>query len=54
MGLIPSFKSIPDLCCQSNSFRHFRCIGLAVEEESLICEGLIKSMSARIHNGALR
>lgn len=61
MGLIPSIDSVQDFCSQSDleSFRRFRCIGLAAEldpQESLpeICEGLIKSMSARIHSGAVR
>ncbi|TDH10018.1 hypothetical protein EPR50_G00093320 [Perca flavescens] len=60
MDLIPSIESVRDFCSQSDldSFRHFRCIGLAAElgqPESLlgVCEGLIKSMSARIHNGAV-
>uniref|UniRef100_A0A4W6C4H5 Laminin subunit beta-1 n=1 Tax=Lates calcarifer TaxID=8187 RepID=A0A4W6C4H5_LATCA len=60
MGLIPSIDSVQDFCSQSDleSFRRFRCIGLAAEldpQESLpeICEGLIKSMSARIHSGAV-
>ncbi|KAM6926955.1 laminin subunit beta-4 [Lycodopsis pacificus] len=60
MGLIPSIDAVQDFCFQSDldSFRRFNCIGLAVElgpQESLreVCEGLIKSMSARIHNGAV-
>lgn len=60
MGLIPSIESVQDFCSQSDldSFRRFRCIGLAAElgpQESLpeVCEGLIKSMSARIHKGAV-
>ncbi|XP_039664896.1 laminin subunit beta-4 [Perca fluviatilis] len=60
MDLIPSIESVRDFCSQSDldSFRHFRCVGLAAElgqPESLlgVCEGLIKSMSARIHNGAV-
>ncbi|XP_044050213.1 laminin subunit beta-4 [Siniperca chuatsi] len=60
MGLIPRIESVQDFCSQSDldSFRRFRCIGLAAElgpQESLpqVCEGLIKSMSARIHNGAV-
>ncbi|XP_039988567.1 laminin subunit beta-4 [Xiphias gladius] len=60
MGLIPSIESVQNFCSQSDleSFRHFRCIGLATDldpQESLpkLCEGLIKSMSARIHNGAV-
>ncbi|XP_049929321.1 laminin subunit beta-4 [Epinephelus moara] len=60
MGLIPSIESVRDFCSESDldSFRRFRCIGLAAElspQEALpeVCEGLIKSMSARIHKGAV-
>ncbi|CAK6979151.1 laminin subunit beta-4 [Scomber scombrus] len=60
MGLIPIIESIRDFCSQSDldSFRRFRCVGLAAEldsQESLpeVCEALIGSMSARIHNGAV-
>ncbi|XP_019113332.2 laminin subunit beta-4 [Larimichthys crocea] len=60
MGLIPSIESVQDFCSQTDldSFRRFRCIGLAAElspHDSLpeVCEGLIKSMSARVHNGAI-
>nr|XP_046250599.1 laminin subunit beta-4 [Scatophagus argus] len=61
MGLIPSIESVQDFCSQSDldSFRRFRCIGLAAELNPYesppeVCEGLIKSMSARVHNGAVR
>lgn len=61
MGLIPRIESVQDFCSQSDldSFRRFRCIGLAAElspQESLpeVCEGLVNSMSARINNGAVR
>ncbi|XP_014860210.1 PREDICTED: laminin subunit beta-4-like [Poecilia mexicana] len=61
MGLVQSFYSVQeDFCSQSDfdSFSHSRCVGLDVylgSQESLpkICEGLIKSLSARIHNGAV-
>lgn len=60
MGLIPRTESVQNFCSQSDleSFRQFRCIGLAAEvnsPESLPqhCEELIKSMSAKIHNGAV-
>lgn len=60
MGLISRIESVHDFCSQSDldSFRRFRCIGLTAElgsQESLpeVCEGLINSMSARIHNGAV-
>ena len=61
MGLIPSIESVQDFCSQTDldSFRRFRCIGLAAEldpQDGLpeVCEGLVKSMSARIHRGAVR
>uniref|UniRef100_A0AAQ5YRY5 Uncharacterized protein n=1 Tax=Amphiprion ocellaris TaxID=80972 RepID=A0AAQ5YRY5_AMPOC len=59
MGLIPRVESVQDFCSQMDldSFRRFRCSGLADlgSEESLpeVCEGLIKSLSARIHKGAV-
>ncbi|XP_075996664.1 laminin subunit beta-4 [Genypterus blacodes] len=60
MGLIPSIEAVQDFCSQTDldSFRRFNCVGMAAEfnpQELLpeICAGLIKSMSARIHNGAL-
>ncbi|XP_034542548.1 laminin subunit beta-4 [Notolabrus celidotus] len=60
IGLIPNIESVQDFCSQNDldSFRRFRCIGLAAglgSQESVpeICEGLVKSMSARIHKGAV-
>ncbi|XP_069572970.1 laminin subunit beta-4 isoform X2 [Brachyistius frenatus] len=60
MGLIPTIDSVQNFCSQTDldSFRRFRCVGLAAEsgsQEALpeVCEGLIKSLSARIHNGAV-
>lgn len=58
MGLIPSVESGQDFCSQSD-LNPFRCIGLAIRpgsQDSLpeVCEALIKSLSARIHNGATR
>ncbi|XP_070829105.1 LOW QUALITY PROTEIN: laminin subunit beta-4 [Chaetodon trifascialis] len=60
MGLIPRIKSMRDFCSQSNldSSRCLRCVGLATElspGESLpeVCEGITKSMSARMNNGAV-
>ncbi|XP_032363853.1 laminin subunit beta-4 isoform X1 [Etheostoma spectabile] len=59
MGLIPSVQSVPDFCSQRdlNSFQHVRCVGLAAElgpqGTAGVCEGLIQSMSARVHNGAV-
>lgn len=60
MGLIPRVESVQNFCSQSDleSSPRLRCIGLAAEvnsPESLPeqCEELIKSMSAKIHNGAV-
>ncbi|CAB1313509.1 unnamed protein product, partial [Coregonus sp. 'balchen'] len=57
MGLIPKMESVQDFCSQSelDSFRRFRCVELAAEQEILpdVCKGLIGSLSARIHNGAM-
>ncbi|XP_028304206.1 laminin subunit beta-4 isoform X2 [Gouania willdenowi] len=59
IGLILSFESVPDLCTQDDvAVSHpFRCVGLAVSDsqESLleVCEGIIKSLSAKIHKGAV-
>ncbi|XP_055078728.1 laminin subunit beta-4 [Periophthalmus magnuspinnatus] len=60
LGLIPSIEAVQDLCSQTDldSFRRFRCIGLAAEAGPRdvlpeVCEGLVKSMSARIHKGAI-
>ncbi|XP_017281846.1 laminin subunit beta-4 [Kryptolebias marmoratus] len=60
MGLIQKTESGQNFCSQRdlNSVHHFRCIGLTVSpgsQESLlkICEGLIQSLSAKIHNGAI-
>lgn len=60
MGLIPRVESVQDFCSQTDldSFRRFRCSGLAADlgsQESLpeVCEELIKSLSARIHKGAV-
>uniref|UniRef100_A0A8C6S5C5 Laminin subunit beta 4 n=1 Tax=Neogobius melanostomus TaxID=47308 RepID=A0A8C6S5C5_9GOBI len=60
LGLIPSIESVQDLCSQTDldSFRRLRCIGLAAEAgphdaAPEVCEGLVKSMSARIHKGAI-
>ncbi|XP_065813008.1 laminin subunit beta-4 [Labrus bergylta] len=60
IGLIPSIESVQDFCSQSDldSFRRFRCIGLAAElgpQDVVpeVCEGIIKSMSARINKGAV-
>lgn len=59
MGLIPRIESVRDFCSDSDidSFRRFRCAGLAERrpQEALpeLCEGLVRSMSARINGGAV-
>ncbi|KAJ8002829.1 hypothetical protein DPEC_G00163040 [Dallia pectoralis] len=57
MGLIPTIESVQDFCSQSEleQFQRFRCIELFSEQRILpdVCEGIIRSLSARIHNGAL-
>ncbi|XP_047453457.1 laminin subunit beta-4 isoform X2 [Mugil cephalus] len=57
MGLVPSIVSGQDFCSQSNldSFRRFHCVGLGGSQETVpeVCEGLIKSLAAQIHNGAV-
>ncbi|KAM6937856.1 laminin subunit beta-4 [Xenentodon cancila] len=60
MGLIPNLESFQEFCSQSDldSFRRFHCTGLATElgsQESLpeVCQGIIKSLSAKVHNGAI-
>ncbi|XP_078794464.1 laminin subunit beta-4 isoform X3 [Oryzias latipes] len=55
MGLIPSTQSFQD--CSQKSLQPFRCTGLNIgpdsqESQPEVCERLIKSLSARIHNGA--
>ncbi|KAM3872975.1 laminin subunit beta-4 [Diretmus argenteus] len=60
MGLVPRIESVQNFCSESilDSFRQFRCMGLVTElgqQETLpeVCEGLIRSTSARINNGAV-
>lgn len=60
MGLIPRLESMRDFCSDSDvdAFRRLGCVGLAAElrpQESLpeLCEGLIRSLSARINAGAV-
>ncbi|KAL0968579.1 hypothetical protein UPYG_G00268800 [Umbra pygmaea] len=57
MGLIPTLESVQDFCSQSEleSFQRFRCVELSSEQNVLpeVCEGLIRSLSARLHNGAM-
>uniref|UniRef100_A0A1A8RJK3 Laminin, beta 4 n=2 Tax=Nothobranchius rachovii TaxID=451742 RepID=A0A1A8RJK3_9TELE len=60
MGLIPRIDSVQDFCSQRvlDSYHRFDCIGLAAipgSQDALpkVCEQLIKSLSARIHHGAI-
>ncbi|MBN3318666.1 LAMB4 protein, partial [Atractosteus spatula] len=59
MGLIPQIESLQNFCSQSDidEYRRYQCIEIASEVGSQIlpnvCERLIASMSARIHNGAV-
>ncbi|XP_042371754.1 laminin subunit beta-4-like, partial [Plectropomus leopardus] len=60
MGLIPRIGSIQDFCSQSDldTFPRSRCIGLANEFSPKevgpdVCKELTKSISARIHRGAV-
>ncbi len=59
MGLIPKVDSLPNFCTQSYQaqFQQYRCIELDAQagEHTLpeVCEKLIGSMSAFIHNGAV-
>ncbi|KAJ8269152.1 hypothetical protein COCON_G00117590 [Conger conger] len=59
MGLIPKIDSMQNFCSDQSldEFRRYGCIGLGVEVGDPVlpevCERLISSMSARIHNGAV-
>uniref|UniRef100_A0A8C1P6P2 Laminin, beta 4 n=1 Tax=Cyprinus carpio TaxID=7962 RepID=A0A8C1P6P2_CYPCA len=59
MGLIPKVDSLPNLCTQPYlaQFQQYRCIELGAQagQHTLpeVCEKLIGSMSAFIHNGAV-
>lgn len=61
ISLFNRIGSVQNFCSQSDldTFHQFHCTGLAVKpgpQESLpeVCEGLIVSLSAQIHNGAVR
>ncbi|XP_053552823.1 laminin subunit beta-4-like [Bombina bombina] len=60
LGLIPKLASVKNLCNQQEveEFQHYNCIEIASEVgiEILpdVCERLIVSMSARMHNGAVK
>ncbi|XP_068452578.1 laminin subunit beta-4 [Clinocottus analis] len=60
LGLVRAPGAAQDFCSQRSvdSSQLFGCVGLNVElnaDESLreVCEGLMKSLSARVHNGAV-
>ncbi|KAJ8381669.1 hypothetical protein SKAU_G00024470 [Synaphobranchus kaupii] len=60
IGLVPKIDSLQNFCSDQDleDFRRYGCIGLGVELglEAVpeVCESLISSMSARIHNGAVQ
>lgn len=60
MGLIPKMESLPNFCSDVTltQYQHYRCVELGAQagEQTLpeVCENLIASMSAYIHNGAIR
>ncbi|KAG8577287.1 hypothetical protein GDO81_010128, partial [Engystomops pustulosus] len=60
LGLIPQIASVSDLCTESEleEYDYYNCIEIASDIGTQIlpevCERLIFSMSARIHNGALK
>ncbi|XP_053741447.1 laminin subunit beta-4 isoform X1 [Synchiropus splendidus] len=51
VGLIPKVQSQQDVCSSQNPPSGVRCVGLFVEPQ--LCEGLIMSVSAQIHQGAV-
>ncbi|XP_036374359.1 laminin subunit beta-4 [Megalops cyprinoides] len=59
MGLVPKIDSLQNFCSdhQLDEFRRYRCVEIALEVGLQVlpevCERLISSMSARIHNGAV-
>ncbi|KAM9497011.1 laminin subunit beta-4 [Clarias gariepinus] len=59
MGLIPKMESLPNFCSDVTltQYQHYRCVELGAQagEQTLpeVCENLIASMSAYIHNGAI-
>ncbi|XP_051546192.1 laminin subunit beta-4 isoform X1 [Myxocyprinus asiaticus] len=59
VGLIPKVDSLPNFCSKSTltQFQQYRCVelGAQVGEDTLpeVCEKLIGSISAIIHNGAV-
>ncbi|XP_033880763.3 laminin subunit beta-4 isoform X1 [Acipenser ruthenus] len=59
IGLIPKIESLQNFCSRTDldEYRRYQCIEIASEVGSQllpeVCERLIASMSARIHNGAV-
>ncbi|XP_067860924.1 laminin subunit beta-4 [Heptranchias perlo] len=59
LGLIPRINSLVDFCSQTDldEYRRYQCVEVAsqVGPQTIpeVCERLIASMSARIHNGAV-
>ncbi|XP_058502469.1 laminin subunit beta-4 isoform X2 [Solea solea] len=58
IGLVPRIESVQNFCSQTHLESFRRCVGLAAELDPQVslpelCEGLIKSMSAHIHHGAV-
>ncbi|XP_042191375.1 laminin subunit beta-4 [Callorhinchus milii] len=59
LGLIPSIRSLENLCTgtELDQYRQYQCVEVASEAGPQIlpdvCEKLIVSMSAQIHNGAI-
>lgn len=60
MGLIPKMESLPNFCSDASlaQYQQHRCVELGAQagENTLpdVCERLVASMSAYIHNGAIR
>uniref|UniRef100_A0A8C4RHI6 Laminin subunit beta-1 n=1 Tax=Erpetoichthys calabaricus TaxID=27687 RepID=A0A8C4RHI6_ERPCA len=59
MGLIPRIESLQNFCSKNelDAYQHYECIEIASEVGIQIlpdvCQRLVASMSARIHNGAV-
>ncbi|XP_063786062.1 laminin subunit beta-4 [Pseudophryne corroboree] len=60
LGLIPQIESVSNLCSEAEieEYEYYNCIEIAsdigIEMLPDLCERLIVSMSARIHNGAVK
>lgn len=59
MGLIPKMESLPNFCTEEAlaQYQQYQCVELVARagEHTLpvVCEQLVVSMSAYIHNGAI-